>query len=105
VELETSRSFKAAVLSALLGALSVPFTWFGVLTVRGAATCARGEDCFGPFAEYFVAGIPSLALGYGLIVFGLALRTSQGKRTEFVVTMVAIGIAAIVVTTGILWTK
>ena len=105
MELQTSRSFKAAVLSALLGALSVPFIWFGVLIVHGAATCARGEDCLGPFAEYFVAGIPSLALGYGLILFGLALLTSPGRRTEFVVTMFAVGIAAIVVTTGILWTN
>ncbi len=89
----------------LLALVSVPFIWYGVLTVRGAATCMRGEDCLGPFAEYVFAGIPALAVGYGLIVSAVALVISPRKRTRLVVTLALVGVGAIVVMTGLLWSR
>ncbi|MHB8378034.1 MAG: hypothetical protein ACYDEB_13940 [Dehalococcoidia bacterium] len=98
-------SLKRCIGTTLVAAFSVPPFWIGARAVQGAWTCRRGEDCVGPFAAFFVLGVPALLLGCGLVLAGVLLCVPARQRVPVAWMWAAASVVAVVLLSVVLWNK
>ena len=97
-----------AVIASRLVALALAATGIllllpGVVFTRQAWSCERGEQCMGPFAGYFVLGVPGFLAA--AVAFGLAVALMFGLQSKLYAAAASavVWVTAMVALTGVLW--
>ncbi len=98
-------SLKRCVGATLVAASSVPPFWFGARVVQNALGCGRGEDCVGPFAAFFVLGVPALLLACAFVLAGVLLCVPARQRVPVASMWAAASVVAVVLLSVVLWSK